>query len=185
MGLSFAGSVKLSLGPVLTVLPVPGAPVAIKPTMSVQVNTAVQAEVEEWTDSSSGNTVDTCAAAAVNLIAETTVQALGMPEEIELTSTDLKDALFDGILSMPLNTVDAITTVISDCLPVGKVLSSLTDPMKAAAEAAAKTIKDALPDFSFDLPTPTSLVDVSKCDEVLEKTLPSGTTCGSANLGCR
>eukprot|EP00929_Paragymnodinium_shiwhaense_P043623 TRINITY_DN22419_c0_g1_i1.p1 TRINITY_DN22419_c0_g1~~TRINITY_DN22419_c0_g1_i1.p1 ORF type:complete len:675 (-),score=155.24 TRINITY_DN22419_c0_g1_i1:274-2298(-) len=184
MGLSFGGSVQLSLGPVLTVLPVPGAPVSIQPTLSVEVKTAVEAEVAEWTDPTSGNMVDTCAAASVNLIAQTSVEALGFPEEISLSSQDLKDAVLDGILAMPLNTVDAITEVISDCLPVGKVLSELTDPMKAAAEAAAETIKDAIPDFSFDLPSPTSLVDVSKCDSVLSKTLPSGTTCGDADLGC-
>merc|ERR1711988_1219008 len=86
---SFDGSLSLSLMPVLTIMPLPGAPISVKPFLTGNLSTHVEASATASSAgflqaTSSATEASFCAAADVNIIGGVDIDGLGMPQPLEI-----------------------------------------------------------------------------------------------------
>ncbi|CAE7885330.1 unnamed protein product, partial [Symbiodinium microadriaticum] len=105
------GSVRVGMGPVLTVWPMPGIPIVINPMFNAEVRAqgtlrlssgnslaetqAVESRTAVTSNTSRVNRIDMCGAAAVNLFADIDIQGFSIPKPItaQLGTNWIKDKI--------------------------------------------------------------------------------------------
>lgn len=188
---SFDGSLSLSLMPVLTIMPLPGAPISVKPFLTGNLSTHVEASATASSAgflqaTSSTTEASFCAAADISITGGVDIDGLGMPQPLEISSTEIKSMITKAIADVPQVLIGAINDQLDSCAKLGKAVDkAISKPIEEAAQAAAKGLDEVIPDFKVSLPDPMELLDKQFCKTVLQKTYPDGESqCANANLGC-
>jgi hypothetical protein len=192
---SFDGSLSLSLTPELTILPLPGAPISVKPfvTGEIQTHAEVRASASLAASApgflqatSNSASVDFCVAADVNVKAGVTVDGLGIPEPLQLSSDQIKGMVSTAIADLPQLLISAIDNQLGSCAKLGKTVDkAISKPIQKAATLAAKGLDDVIPNFKVSLPSPEALLEKQFCKTVLQKSYPEGDDyCAKALQGC-
>ncbi|CAE7763863.1 unnamed protein product, partial [Symbiodinium sp. KB8] len=195
------GSVRVGMGPVLTVWPMPGIPIVINPMFNAEVRAqgtlrlssgnslaetqAVESRTAVTSNTSRVNRIDMCGAAAVNLFADIDIQGFSIPKPItaQLGTNWIKDKIKESILKGATLLVKYITGPAA-CIPgAGAVTNFVMD----AAHTAAGAIAGLIPNLNLDFTTPSmQLMGPTKlyCKEVF--TTPGFDTAAcAAELGCK
>merc|ERR1719145_131717 len=192
---SFDGRLSLSLTPELTILPLPGAPISVKPFLTGEIQTHAEASATVSLAApapgflqamSSGASADFCVAADVNVKAGVTVDGLGIPQPLQLSSDQIKGMVSTAIADLPQLLISAIDNQLGSCAKLGKTVDkAISKPIQEAAKLAAKGLDDVIPNFKVSLPSPENLVDKQFCKTVLQKSYPeSDAQCSQALTGC-
>lgn len=192
---SFDGRLSLSLMPELTILPLPGAPISVKPFLTGEIQTHVEASATVSLAApapgflktmSSGASADFCVAADVNVKAGVMVDGLGIPQPLQLSSDQIKGMITKAIDELPQQLIDAIDKQLESCAKLGKTVDkAISKPIQEAAKLAAKGLDDVIPNFKVSLPSPENLLDKQFCKTVLQKSYPENDAqCSKALTGC-
>eukprot|EP00439_Symbiodinium_sp_Y106_P054974 s177_g7.t1 len=166
------GSVRVGMGPVLTVWPMPGVPIVINPMFNAEVRAqgtlrlssgfslaetqAVKSRRAVTSNTSRVHRIDMCGAAAVNLYADIDIQGFALPKPISAS-------LGTGILKGATALVSYITGPAA-CIPgAGAVTNFVMDAAHAAAGASKGSefralggaITGLIPNLNLDFSTPS------------------------------
>ncbi|CAE6921942.1 unnamed protein product [Symbiodinium natans] len=195
------GSVRVGMGPVLTVWPMPGVPIVINPMFNAEVRAqgtlrlssgmslaetqAVTSRTAVTANTSQVHHIDMCGAAAVNLYADVDIQGFAIPKPIsaQLGTGWIKEKIEESILKGATALVSVITGPAA-CIPGA---GAVTDFVMDAARAAAGTITGLIPNLHLDFTTPSmQLLGPTKlyCKEVFTSPGFDTAPC-AAELGCK
>ncbi|CAK9117254.1 unnamed protein product [Durusdinium trenchii] len=130
------------------------------------------------------NTIEMCAAAALNLYTDVEIQGFAFPKglKVSLDSSWLEDAISSAIIEGARAMVNMMLGPVG-CIPG---VSDTMDVVMTAAEAASGLVKALIPDLSLDFSTPSMVLLSPKklfCIEAVTTPGFSVAPC-SAELGC-
>merc|ERR1712187_396398 len=175
----------------MTIMPLPGAPISVKPFLTGNLSTHVEASATASSAgflqaTSSTTEASFCAAADVSITGGVDIDGLGMPQPLEISSTEIKSMITKAIADVPQVLIGAINDQLDSCAKLGKAVDkAISKPIEEAAQVAAKGLDEVIPDFKVSLPDPMELLDKQFCKTVLQKSYPEGESqCATANLGC-
>ncbi|CAE7190462.1 unnamed protein product [Symbiodinium necroappetens] len=210
IGASATASARVSMGPVLTIWPVPGIPITVRPMVHAEakaqgtlnyesaghgllfVEESDQVSAADASNSSlnmTSNTLQMCGAAALNIYADVDVTGFALPA-IFRSHFD-SDVLVEELTRAVTASADALVRTIVgplQCMPGANTVAAVVERIRAAARAAADHISALIPTIDFDLGLPSiQLLSPKKlfCKEVYTTPDDFESAPCAAELGCK
>jgi len=157
----YSGSMKLTAGPVFTILPTPGTPISLVPAVSAHVQ--AYAEANAWPP---------CGAAVINVDASAGIEALGLPAGINFDPKAITDDIKSEIQQLPLRMKTQLANMMGSCIRIPGAKAAQRAMEKAVSEMS-KVLDRAVPNVKLTFGNPDKLLNPSICFNVLKLTVPS------------
>ncbi|CAE7228999.1 unnamed protein product [Symbiodinium sp. CCMP2592] len=184
IGASAGASLLLSIGPVLTLWPLPGVPITFRPFVNAEAK-AQGNLTPELVQEETYAPLEMCGAAALNTFVDVDITGFALPA-IYLNLFD-SEFIMNAIKKGVMAGARAMIKIMSGPLQCVPGASFVTDKIMEAAEAAATAIVGLIPALDLDLNLPSiQLLPPMKlfCHEVYKTPGFDSAPC-AAELGCK